>query len=64
MGFYGLPLVLAPVLGPTLGGYLVEYVDWRFIFTLIGCGNGRLDQPGNSSALRDRHRRADPVGLG
>jgi DHA2 family multidrug resistance protein len=34
MGFYGLPLMLAPVLGPTLGGYLVEYVDWRFIFTL------------------------------
>ena len=34
MGFYGLPLMLAPVLGPTLGGYLVEYVGWRFIFTL------------------------------
>src|SRR5215218_7371644 len=25
MGFFGLPLMLAPVLGPTLGGYLVEY---------------------------------------
>jgi EmrB/QacA subfamily drug resistance transporter len=34
MGFFGLPLMLAPVLGPTLGGYLVEYVDWRAIFTL------------------------------
>src|SRR4051795_1404362 len=34
MGIYGLPLILAPVLGPTLGGYLVEYVDWRVIFTL------------------------------
>src|ERR1700674_5168861 len=34
MGFFGLPLMLAPVLGPTLGGYLVEYVDWRVIFTL------------------------------
>src|SRR5256885_4520207 len=34
MGFFGLPLMLAPVLGPTLGGYLVEYVDWRGIFTL------------------------------
>src|SRR5579864_6474660 len=34
MGFYGLPLMLAPVLGPTLGGYLVEYIDWRVIFTL------------------------------
>src|SRR5215472_13021671 len=27
MGFFGLPLMLAPVLGPTLGGYLVEYID-------------------------------------
>lgn len=34
MGFFGLPLMLAPVLGPTLGGYLVEYIDWRAIFTL------------------------------
>lgn len=34
MGIYGLPLILAPVLGPTVGGYLVEYADWRSIFTL------------------------------
>src|ERR1700720_4570603 len=34
MGFFGLPLMLAPVLGPTLGGYIVEYIDWRGVFTL------------------------------
>ncbi len=34
MGLFGLPILLGPVIGPTLGGYLVEYVDWRFIFTL------------------------------
>src|ERR671931_474306 len=34
MGVYGLPIILAPVLGPTVGGYPVEYVDWRGIFTL------------------------------
>jgi DHA2 family multidrug resistance protein len=34
MGIYGLPIIFAPVLGPTIGGYLVEYVDWRAIFTL------------------------------
>ncbi len=33
-GVFGLPLLLGPVIGPTLGGYLVEYIDWRFIFTL------------------------------
>jgi EmrB/QacA subfamily drug resistance transporter len=32
MGFYGLGIVLAPAIGPTLGGFLVEYVDWRLIF--------------------------------
>ncbi len=31
---FGLPFVLAPILGPTLGGYLVQYVSWRVIFTL------------------------------
>src|SRR3954467_15823359 len=34
MGIFGLPLLIAPAIGPTLGGYLVEYVDWRWIFTL------------------------------
>jgi EmrB/QacA subfamily drug resistance transporter len=32
MGMYGLGVVVAPAVGPTLGGYLVEYVDWRLIF--------------------------------
>ena len=32
MGMYGLGIVFAPGIGPALGGYLVEYVDWRLIF--------------------------------
>ncbi|MGI5130612.1 DHA2 family efflux MFS transporter permease subunit [Pseudonocardia sp. CA-107938] len=32
MGLYGLGIIFAPAVGPTLGGYLVEYVDWRLIF--------------------------------
>ena len=32
MGMYGLGIVVAPAIGPTLGGYFVEYVDWRLIF--------------------------------
>jgi EmrB/QacA subfamily drug resistance transporter len=32
MGLYGLGIIFAPAIGPTLGGYLVEYVDWRLIF--------------------------------
>jgi MFS family permease len=32
MGVYGLGVVVAPAVGPLLGGYLVEYHDWRLIF--------------------------------
>jgi EmrB/QacA subfamily drug resistance transporter len=32
MGLYGLGVVVAPGVGPTIGGYFVEYVDWRLIF--------------------------------
>lgn len=34
MGMYGLGVVVAPAVGPTLGGYLVEYFDWRLIFLI------------------------------
>ena len=34
MGIVGVALLLAPALGPTIGGYLVEYVGWRWIFTI------------------------------
>jgi EmrB/QacA subfamily drug resistance transporter len=32
MGLYGFGIVVAPGVGPAMGGYLVEYVDWRLIF--------------------------------
>src|SRR3954454_15745656 len=32
MGMYGLGIIVAPAVGPTLGGYLVQYIDWRLIF--------------------------------
>ncbi|WP_211237047.1 DHA2 family efflux MFS transporter permease subunit [Aneurinibacillus terranovensis] len=32
MGLMGLPLLIAPAIGPTLGGYLVERLNWRWIF--------------------------------
>lgn len=34
MGIFGIALMVGPAIGPTLGGYLVEYVDWRWIFTI------------------------------
>jgi EmrB/QacA subfamily drug resistance transporter len=32
MGVYGLGVVFAPAAGPTVGGWLVEHLDWRWIF--------------------------------
>ncbi|GAC1408002.1 MAG: DHA2 family efflux MFS transporter permease subunit [Ktedonobacteraceae bacterium] len=32
LGTLGIPTLLAPALGPILGGYLVTFADWRVIF--------------------------------
>lgn len=32
MGVYGIAAMAAPAIGPTFGGYLVEYISWRLIF--------------------------------
>jgi EmrB/QacA subfamily drug resistance transporter len=34
MGLFGLPLMVAPALGPLLSGYLLEFADWRLIFLI------------------------------
>lgn len=34
LGFWGIAAMAAPTIGPTLGGYIIEYVNWRLIFTL------------------------------
>src|SRR5919109_2136207 len=33
-GLFGLPIMVAPALGPLLSGYLLEYADWRLIFLI------------------------------
>jgi len=32
MGIYGLGVSFAPALGPTLGGWIAEHIDWRWVF--------------------------------
>jgi EmrB/QacA subfamily drug resistance transporter len=34
LGVFGLSMAAAPAIGPTLGGYLVEYFDWPLIFLI------------------------------
>ncbi|WP_434511235.1 DHA2 family efflux MFS transporter permease subunit [Desulfitobacterium sp. AusDCA] len=32
LGFWGIASMAAPAIGPTLGGYIIQAIDWRFIF--------------------------------
>lgn len=32
LGFWGIAAMAAPAIGPTLGGYIIQYLDWRLIF--------------------------------
>lgn len=34
MGIYGIGVVLAPALGPTIGGIMVDNLSWRYVFFL------------------------------
>src|SRR5258708_25427215 len=33
-GIFGIPVLVAPALGPLIGVYLAHYVDWRWIFSV------------------------------
>ncbi|TCI42915.1 DHA2 family efflux MFS transporter permease subunit [Exiguobacterium sp. SH3S2] len=35
MGIFGLVMITAPAIGPTLSGYIVEYYNWRVLFEMI-----------------------------
>ncbi|WP_198912198.1 DHA2 family efflux MFS transporter permease subunit [Acetobacter fallax] len=66
MGIIGVPMLLAPICGPVLGGWLVDNVSWRWIF-FVNLPVGAIalaaawkvferDEPGP-------HRRLDLTGL-
>lgn len=35
MGIFGLVMIMAPAIGPTLSGYLVEHFSWHYLFIVI-----------------------------
>jgi EmrB/QacA subfamily drug resistance transporter len=52
MAMYGIGVVFAPAIGPTLGGYLVEYQSWHWIF-LINLPIGLIGAALGFHLLRD-----------
>ncbi len=69
MGFWGLGIVVAPILGPVLGGWLTDAYSWRWVFYInIPVGVASLvmtklyifDPP----YLRAESRRVDYWGIG
>lgn len=66
MAMWGMGVMLGPIIGPTLGGYLTEYYSWRWVF-YINLPLGLLTWLGLSLFLRetplDRQRRFDLLGF-
>src|SRR5579863_5671174 len=69
---YGVAVVTAPVLGPTVGGWIVDNYNWRWIFFLnIPVGilsliltNRVVEDPPYLAAIRKRRESIDYWGLG
>jgi MFS transporter, DHA2 family, multidrug resistance protein len=68
IGIFGFGVVLAPALGPTMGGFLVEHLGWRSIFffmvpfSAIALEMARRYLPAVSSLVEER-RPFDWIGL-
>ncbi|MBV1800050.1 DHA2 family efflux MFS transporter permease subunit [Siccirubricoccus sp. G192] len=68
MGLFAVGVVLAPALGPTLGGLLVDNYGWRSVFflavpfSLVGLGMGLVFMP--DRAADSPRRRFDWAGFG
>lgn len=52
MAMWGVGIMVGPILGPTLGGYLTEYYDWRWVF-FINLPVGVLSFMGVSAFLSE-----------
>ncbi len=50
MGFITIPGLLGPLIGPTMGGWMVEYLTWHWIFLInLPVGRSVATRCGNSS---------------
>src|SRR5580700_8231408 len=69
---YGVAVVTAPAIGPTLGGWITDRFDWRWIFFInipvgflsIFLTSFMVQDPPYFKKMRDEKKRIDYVGLG
>jgi len=58
LGIFGIASMTAPALGPTLGGYLIEFLNWQFLF-LIGVPFGVFAIIMSSVLLKETPKKPD-----
>lgn len=69
MGIYGVGVVLAPALGPTVGGMMVDQYDWRYVFLVVvpfcaaGMAAAMFILPGQDKNVPVLRRRFDAIGF-
>jgi DHA2 family multidrug resistance protein len=72
MAVYGMAVVLAPAIGPTLGGYITDHFDWRWVFFInvpvgmlsLYLTNRMVTDPPHLKDARARSGAVDWLGLG
>ncbi len=69
---YGMAVVLAPAIGPTLGGYITDNFSWRWVFFInvpVGIlslilANRMVTDPPHLAKLKEQTKGIDVIGLG
>ena len=62
MAMWGVGIMIGPILGPTLGGYLTEYYNWRWVF-YINLPVGILSLLGVSAFLSETEQHDRPFDM-
>jgi DHA2 family multidrug resistance protein len=72
MAVYGMAVVLAPAIGPTLGGFITDNFSWRWVFFInipvgiasLFLSNRVVSDPPHLKQARERSGAVDWIGLG
>jgi DHA2 family multidrug resistance protein len=72
MAVYGMAVVLAPAIGPTLGGFITDNFNWRWVFFInvpvgivsLFLSNRMVTDPPHLRGAKDRAGAVDWMGLG